>query len=267
MDATTVRSLVSRIDQPSHPRLQQLQAEAIDSVEAVLSEAGMPRSEEVSRRLSYTYYYDWETDDPEYVLLVQDPGNLHERHLAELRPANVLRGDCALSDQIGVYRAFGRSWLGGRNADFSEQFFNTLAAHGLIALPDGWQPYVERGEFYRDFYLADVVKYRVDGFGRRAEQASYEALLQTELVELDPELIITFGGNAWDALRRYTHPRPVESEDADPKSVMDIHGVLHRIRSPANTHVLPLAHMSGQVWWRFPPAEYIDRLVEALVEF
>jgi len=45
---------------------------------------------------------------------------------------------------------------------------------------------------------------------------------------------------------------------------MSIHGTLHRISEPVNTYVLPLAHMSGQVWWRFLPDEYISQLSEVL---
>ncbi|WP_353635409.1 uracil-DNA glycosylase family protein (plasmid) [Halobacterium sp. NMX12-1] len=264
MDETTARDLLSLIDQPPQPELQTLQKSAIDDIESVLSQAGFPVQAEVCRRLSYTFYYDWETDDPDYVLLVQDPGNLHERHLSELRPHNPLAGDCSARDQISVYRAFGQSWLTGRNADFTERFFETLAHHDLISLPSGWHQYVASGQFYHDFYLGDVVKYRVDGFGTSEERVSYHALLERELQALDPEVVFTFGGNAWPALRRHTSPEPVVETDADPASVMDIHGTLHRISDPVDTYVLPLAHMSGQVWWRFPPDEYIARLSTAL---
>jgi len=264
MDETTARDLLSLIDQPTQPELQALQETATDAIEPVLSQAGFSVRSEVCRRLSYTFYYDWETDDPDYLLLVQDPGNLHERHLSELRPHNPLADDCSARDQIGVYRAFGQSWLTGRNADFTERFFETLAHHSLISLLNGWHEYVASGKFYHDFYLGDVVKYRVDGFGTTEERASYHALLARELQALDPKVVFTFGGDAWPALRRYTSPEPVVETDANPTSVMDIHGTLHRISEPIETYVLPLAHMSGQVWWRFPPDEYIARLSTAL---
>jgi hypothetical protein len=61
-----------------------------------------------------------------------------------------------------------------------------------------------------------------------------------------------------DGLRVFFWP------DADPESIMSIHGTLHWISGPVSTYVLPLVHMSGQVWWRFPPDEYISRLSEAL---
>lgn len=267
MDEAVARDLLSEIDQPSHPELQALQEMAIDACKPVLSQAGFPVRQEVCRRLSYTYYYDWKTDDPDYVLLVQDPGNLQARHMSELRPQNPLAGECPDRRQIGVYRAFGQSWLTGRNSDFSQRFFETLDRHNLISLPDSWHHYVATGQFYHDFYLGDVVKYRVDGFGRTEERVSYRALLKRELQALDPEVVFTFGGNAWPALRRHTSPKPVVETDADPDSVMDIHGTLHRISEPVETYVLPLAHMSGQVWWRFPPDEYIARLSNALRVF
>jgi len=267
MDKPTAQKLLSQIDQPTHPKLQELQSAAIDNVEDVLKNAGISRREEVCRRLSYTFYYDWEVDDPDYVLLVQDPGNLHERHLSELEPNNPLTGECSTREQISIYRAFAQSWLTGRNADFSERFFQTLAKHNLISLSNGWEQYINSEQLYHDFYLGDVVKYRVDGFGSAAEQVSYQNLLEEELQAVDPELVITFGGNAWPALRRYTKPEPVVNTDSDPDSIMDIHGTLHQITNPVETYVLPLAHMSGQVWWRFPPDEYISRLSDALKIF
>ena len=264
MDERTARNLLSQIDQPTNPELRQLQQTATKNVESVLSDAGMACPDEVCRRLSYTFYYDWETDDPDYVLLVKDPGNLHERHLSELKPQNQLLGDCPALEQIRIYRAFGKSWLTGRNADFSKRFFKTLADNNIISLESNWEQYVTSGRFYRDFYLGDVVKYRVDGFGKRAERTSYETHLVTELQALDPELIITFGGNAWDALRRYAAPTSAVETEADAESVMDIHGILHSIKTPVDTLVLPLAHMSSQVWWRFPPDDYISRLDSGL---
>jgi uracil-DNA glycosylase len=70
--------------------------------------------------------------------------------------------------------------------------------------------------------------------------ATARRLLVDELRALDPELILTFGGNAWSALRRHADPEPV------------------------GTYLLPLAHTGGQVRWRFPPDEYVARLDDAL---
>ena len=109
MDETTARKLFSEIDKPTEPTLRELQQTAIGSVETVLSDTGFRTREEVSRRLSYTFYYDWETDDPDIVLLVQDPGNLHERHPSELRPQNPLAGESSARDQIGVYSSLPRA--------------------------------------------------------------------------------------------------------------------------------------------------------------
>ena len=47
MDEATTRKLLSRIDQPTHPKLQELQDTAIDSVEKVLTEAGVSCREDV----------------------------------------------------------------------------------------------------------------------------------------------------------------------------------------------------------------------------
>lgn len=109
-----------------------------------------------------------------------------------------------------------------------------------------------------------MAKYRTDGFGRSAEQVSYAAFLEDELRELDPALVFTFGGNGWSIVRREMDPEPLQSVDGEPDSIMDVHGCIHRVSSPTETFVLPLSHMSGQVWWRFPPEIYIDRMREVL---
>lgn len=257
----TARAILDSIDDPDPTLLRELLDEAMAETEAQLAETDVPDiSDGLIRRLSYTYYYDWEVDDPDYMLLVQDPGNLQERHLEELRDENPLADGCSKREQIDVYRQFGKTWLAGRNSDFSEEFFGALEEYGLIDLGSGWEEYLSSERMYGDFYLGDVVKYRADGFGTRAEDVSYEHLLEREIEALDPDIVFTFGGNAWSALRRNVDPRPVTDEHVDPSKMMDIHGVVHETADPVETTILPLCHMSGQVWWRFPPEEYVARL-------
>jgi len=258
--------LIGRIDTPDHPTLRTLQQQAIDEIRPIIADADIPEvSEGVIRRLSYTYYYDWETDDPEYIWLVQDPGNLRDRHLSELRGANPIADGCSPREQISVYRQFGKSWLtGGRNEDFSERVLTALDELGLIDLGGSWRAYLNRVNFYRDIYLGDVVKYRTDDFGQRAERISYTAFLEEEIRELEPSLLFSFGGNAWSTIRRETDPTPVESVSVDPDRITDVHGTLHRVDAPVETYVLPLSHMSGRVWWGFSPEDYVDRLTAGL---
>lgn len=259
------RSLLEQIDDPEHPVLRDQLSAAMQQSRQILDGTAIPEvTDGVVRRLSYTYYYDWETDDPDYMLLVQDPGNLHTRHLDELRGTNPLADGCSYRDQIHTYRQFGKSWLSGRNKDFSKQFFGALASHGVIDLEADWQRYLASDQLYRDFYLGDVMKYRADGFGRRAEDISYTQYLEAEIQALQPDLIFTFGGNAWSTVRGQGTVAPVANAAANPAKMMDIHGVLHELTEPVSTFVLPLSHMSSQVWWRFPPEEYIDRLNEGV---
>jgi len=48
--------------------------------------------------------------------------------------------------------------------------------------------------------------------------------------------------------------------DVDPDRITGIHGTLHRADVPVETLVLSLSHTGGQVRWRFPPKDYVDRL-------
>jgi len=117
---------------------------------------------------------------------------------------------------------------------------------------------------FQDVYLGDVVKYRVDGFGRSAERKSYAKFLEEEIEALDPDLLITFGSNAWDALRRETGPSAVRNSARFTGENVGYPRNTPSISDPIDTFVLPLSHMSGQVWWRFPPSDYIGRLDSAL---
>ena len=255
------RRVLDDIDDPAHPVLRELHGDAMAATREVLDDADVPDvSEGVIRRLSYTYYFDWETDDPEYMLLVQDPGSLQQRHLEELRDSNPLADGCSKRDQIQIYRAFAKSWLTSRNSDFAEQFFGVLEEFGLIDLGADWETYISSGGLYQDFYLADVVKYRADGFGIRDEDVSYDQYLEEEIETLDPDIIFTFGGNAWSALRRNMDPEPLTDDHIDPSRMLDIHGVVHDVETPVETTIIPLSHMSGQVWWQYPPEDYIAEL-------
>lgn len=264
MDSTAT-AVLDQIDDPDHPRLQTVLEQAVEEVRAVVAEADAPAvSESVLRRLAYTYYYDWETDDPDYMLLVQDPGRLQPRHLEILQEANPLTDGCSKRDQIQTYRAFAKTWLTRRNSDFTTQFFDTLADYGLIEPADSWPTYVESGRLFDDFYLGDVVKYRANGYGRDVEAVSYEQLLERELQMVDPECIFTFGASAWRTVRHHMDPRPLTDPHIDDSKITAIHGVVHEVETPVQTTVIPLSHMSGQVWWRFPPDEYLARLRWAL---
>lgn len=82
--------------------------------------------------------------------------------------------------------------------------------------------------------------------------------------QIDPSAIFVFGSSAWGTARRFLKPRPVDPPVRDESSIIKTHGELHHAESYADAFVVPLSHMSGQVWWRFPPEEYIHRLDAAL---
>lgn len=269
MIVTLDESFVRRIENPDDERLRTLLADAMKKTRERLQRFDVPELEErLIRRLAYTYYYDWENDDPRFLFVVQDPGNLQRRHLDEL---DRFRDAPSIREQIQGYRRFATTWLiNRRNADFSERFLGTLHTAGLIDIRNSWSEYVASEQFFDDIYLGDVVKYRTDGFGKRAERASFQSFLDTELRAIDPDLIVAFGGNAWSTLRRELAAKSVDDPDIDDGKIMQAHGHVYNTENTVETSIIPLGHMSGQVWWRFPPDEYIDRLqkgVERWKEF
>lgn len=262
-------SIIERIENPENEHLRSMLSDACQTTEDRLEEWGFSGvSDATIRRLSYTYYHRSDQDDPKYVFLVQDPGGLQRRHTEELDRIRSIEETENLDSLVDVYREFPKSWLlRNRNSDFSEQFFSTLADHGLISYETSWRPYLQNEQFYDDFYMTDVVKYRVDGSNKSEERASVDAFLREELSNLDPELIFSFGRQAWEVLRDHFGAWPVSGGQRDMGKISEMHGQLCETRGQVDTMVLPLSHMSGQVWWRFPPEEYISRMEDGIEEW
>lgn len=265
----SLREFLNRIEHPENPTLRSLLNEARETTRQRLGEWGFNEvAESTVRKLSYTYYHKPEQEDPRYVFLLQDPGGLQERHTEEIHRLDNIDEQSSGEALVDVFRQFPKSWLlRNRNSDFSERFFTTLAEHDLISLPATWREYLRDEKFYEDFYMTDVVKYRVDGFNKTEEDASVNEFLREELREIDPELIFAFGGDAWNVLRTHFHATPVGSVSADTSKITETHGKLFESNRELDSKILPLSHMSGQVWWRFPPDEYIERMEEGLAEW
>jgi hypothetical protein len=263
------RDFINRIEYPDHAALQGLRDDACETTRSRLEEWGYPDVDESTiRKLSYTYYYDPSQDDPDYVFLLQDPGGIQRRHTEELERLKAIDDQSPLTELVDIYRQFPKSWLlRNRNSDFSLKFFSTLSDHGIISLSSTWRDYLRDEGFYHDFYMTDIVKYRVDGFTKREERESVNEFLREELAMIDPDLIFVFGGDAWDVLRGYFDTTPIDTTTVDTSKITEIHGCLCRTGQELDAHVLPLSHMSGQVWWRFPPEEYIERMEAGLREW
>lgn len=95
----------NRIAQPEHPALRDLAKQARSDVEAALTEWGLEEiSPSVVRNLSFTYYHDWEHDDPECLLVIQDSGPLYDRHRNELQAIRNLRTDPDPLELVSLHR-------------------------------------------------------------------------------------------------------------------------------------------------------------------
>lgn len=258
-------SFVERIEHPEHAILQDALAEASTNTKTRLQTMGIADPEEwLVRKLAYAYFHDWTTDAPRIMFLLPDPGQLGTRFTTAVQQFRRNGPDHSCQAQVSFYRHLATEWLLHKTTDFSARFFPTLADLGVIDYTDGWQPYVATGAFFDDVYLTDVLKYRLGGYTARQEQAAVQEHLTTELAAIDPELILTFGANAWGTARDYLDARPVSDAPVDTSQMMATHGHLCRTHARLDTFVLPLSHMSGHVWYRFPPDEYIERLEAGL---
>lgn len=150
---------LNQIEYPCSRRIEELRDQAIHNVKRELPNRTVEvHDDAVFHKLAFTYYYDWSSDDPEYMMVSEDPGGITSRHLSELARLADLAGDEPLM-QIGVYRDFASRWLARDNYRFAETFFGTCAEEGLIDLEQSVRAYLQDESMYNDFYVTDANKY------------------------------------------------------------------------------------------------------------
>lgn len=102
------REFVRRIEDPQPLALQRLQDEAREAVRERLAEYDIHDVPDwVLTKLTYTYYHDWEADDPDYVFLLEDPGVPGEHVILETNEYVELGSGYDVHDAIQVDRRFG----------------------------------------------------------------------------------------------------------------------------------------------------------------
>lgn len=262
-------AFIEQIESPSAPVLQEVLDNAVQNVRAqVRADSSLDVDDWTLRKLAFTYYYDWNTDDPDYVFLLEDPGQVHERHTREVDRIAQLEEAYDPRELIAIYRAFGMSWfLETRNTDFMERFVATAAANDLIEPAGSWREYVRSQAFFADFYMADIVKYRAErsAVGAPAVRASFDEFLRAELEYIDPDLIITFGNRAWNPIKKELEAEPVSDIDVDASKITELHGHLHETQRVLDTYVLPLGHLSTQFYGaQLAKQAYMDRFAAGL---
>lgn len=256
---------LDRIEYPRPRRLEQLRDQAIKNVKSELPDRSVDvHNDAVFRKLAYTYYYDWSTDDPDFMMISEDPGDVGSRHTSDLIDFAELPEDDPLA-QIGLYRDFAVRWLASDNYRFSETFFGTCAEEGLITLSQSVRSYIQDEDIFDDFYVTDANKYRSSVSSSVTRAALSTAFTTTELEKMNPELIFAFGNDAWDLLATELALEPVEGEHPPKAGITEIDGRLYSSSRLIDTYVLPLLHMSGRAFgMQRKPDEYRERLVQGL---
>lgn len=140
---------LERIENPRSRILEELFESAVENVEKQLREYGATNLDDWAlRKIAYTYYYDWENDDPDYVFLLEDPGNLNDRHTRAVQRIEKLEDDYDPLSLVDIYRGFATTWFTEtRNSDFFRRFLYTCSDSGLISFDDYWGDYVKSQRF------------------------------------------------------------------------------------------------------------------------
>lgn len=273
---------LERVEDPDHPAMRDLLETARNNVREQLLEEGAEEANDGAilyrgtelddaalTKFSYTFYHDWwDGETPKFVFLVQNPGPLVSgRHLDDEADdlLKAVGAEDSYRRQVRVNQGYLEDWLWRRNQRFSEGFFPVLSDHGLISY-DSLKGYL-RGDFFDDFVLTDVVKYRVstgeiDGGVKGNAEVSYDEYLYPELEALDPDLIFSFGSRCWKVLLRNLDLDAVgDGELTD--TVTNAHG--HAFRSD-DWYVIPLTHFSGRnTFLRDSYYEYLSEGIEQII--
>lgn len=255
--------IIEKIEYPESPALRDLLDQAREHAQEELTSAGVEVSSSDVNKSTYTYYHDWEREDPIYAFIVQNPGQLQRRHEMEgIREAQ------SPLDYVRTYQKYAVDWLIEKNAHFSREFFPMLDRNGLISLDDGdWNRYV-REEFYDDFYLTDLVKYRVrtGDIDDEHRQAGLEEHLGPELRRLGPDVVFAFSSRVWNTFLENLNPTPLSNGAGLDSKVSRAHGYLYHIENPIDAYVVPLSHFSSRVYALLLRDSYFEYLADGLAD-
>lgn len=240
------KEFIEEIEHPSAPRQQKLYKAGREVTLERLEKHAVEDLDDITiRRLNYTYYHNWEENDPRCMFLIRDPGTPGDHVVSEI--VEIDRTDDVL-DLIDIYQRIGSRWLMGRDyAKFTQEFLRTCEAQGLIDLSTDWWAYLLTGQFFDDFYMTDVVKYRIDTDPPDADiQDCFTKHLYPEIEHVEPDLVFAFGKTPWKSLRDTLKTEHVGTGARTKPSITQAQGKLFRTtRMPdEQLYVLPFLHMS-----------------------
>lgn len=250
------------IEEPESPVLSQLYDQALSEGREKFDKKDIEVDEEALRKSTYTYYHNWETESPNLGFFLQNPGTLKARHEGK----DLLNASDPL-DYIAVYQRYAAEWFVLKNKHFAGRFFPILDELDLIQVQD-WKTYV-KDAFFDDFYMTDLVKYRVTtgDIEDQHRKESYEEQLKHELEAIDIDLAFAFSSRLWKTLHEEVPLEPRSAGAPESSSVSECHGHLYQAGKPLNCEVIPLSHYSRQIYGHYLRDSYFDYLQEGLGQF
>lgn len=254
---------IRQIENPSSPQQQTLYEQGLEITKDRLEKHSIEGLEDTTlTRLNYTYYHNWKRNDPDFFFLIRDPGKPGDHVVSEA--VEIDRTEEIL-DLIDIYQRIGARWLMGRNyATFIREFLRVCEQKDLVELTTDWWEYVLTGSFFDDFYMTDVVKYRIDEDPTDSDlQDCFTSYLFPEIDEIDPDLIFAFGKTPWKSIRDTLNTKDIETGEQTKPSVTQAQGRLFRTtRMPDDQlFVIPFLHMSPQ---NYPSKVTIPEFTEML---
>lgn len=255
-------SFLRRIENPQSSGLAQLNEQALSNVRAKFDQKDIEVDSETLRKSTYTYYHNWETESPKFGFFLQNPGTLKARHEGR----DLLEASEPL-EYVDVYQRYAAEWFINKNEHFAGRFFPFLDELGLIDVHD-WKSYVQ-DSFFDDFYMTDLVKYRVTTGDIQDQHRieSFDEQMKHELEEIDVRLVFAFSSRLWKTLYENISLDPISEGVPLTRSVSECHGFLYKAGNPLNCYVIPLSHYSRQIYGHYLRDSYFDYLKDGLTDY
>lgn len=223
-------------------------------------------------KLLSTCYYKEEWDGrPDVMLLMETPGSLSYREDSRHREAERLLDEDSIEEQVKLYRKFSHGWLGNnlRN-NFTAPFLRKLSESSAVDIKvESLEDYIpdslddmDGGEslFFKDFYVTDVVSFRIKGGSINSERRNRGMeIVVEEISYIEPDVVFCFGTKPWRAIRKNAEVKALTDGYEVESGITSVHGGLYKVDfesemdfepglieelEASSVKVIPLAHMS-----------------------
>ena len=150
-------------------------------------------------------------------------------------------------------------WVMNDHKEAIEKIFNIFAKYSLIRYGGRLEGYLSNN-FFKDFYLTDIVKCRLTTKeNKKAIAEQYLPFFKREVSIANPRIVVLFSARSWNVLREdEDFMIPQEKKDLP---ITQVHGdVIESGYKESRFLLIPVIHFTNQGFKNCPKTSYIDYL-------